>query len=199
MRYQLNPHFLFNTLNTISALVKFGENDKAYTMITQLGEFLRFSLDSDPAAMITLRQEVDALMLYLDIERTRFGDHLELQFDIDEQAKRAKVPSLLLQPLAENAIKYAIAVNEDGGTISLKASVENRELKIELADTGPGTAPQKRPARTGRRVGLRNTLERLKTLYNETYTFDINLRQCGGLKININIPYETDSEGHVEA
>jgi signal transduction histidine kinase len=192
LRYQLNPHFLFNTLNTIGALVKFDENEKAYAMISQLGEFLRFSLDSDPAAMISLQQEVDALMLFLDIEKTRFGEHLDLQFEIEEPAKQARVPSLLLQPLVENSIKYAIAVNEDGGTINLKAHVENDMLKIELADTGPGEATVKRPARTGRRVGLHNTLERLRTLYNETYTFDINLRRCGGLKINIHIPYETN-------
>jgi two-component system LytT family sensor kinase len=192
LRYQLNPHFLFNTLNAISALVKFEESDKAHKMITQLGEFLRYSLDSDPAAMITFEQEIDALMLYLDIERTRFGERLTLQFDIAEQAKRARVPSLLLQPLLENAVKYAIAVNENGGTIGLSATVENDELVIELTDTGPGTVTHKPSAKTGRRVGLRNTLERLKTLYNDAYVFDISLRSGGGLRTNIRIPYNTD-------
>jgi sensor histidine kinase YesM len=190
LRYQLNPHFLFNTLNAISALVKFGENDKAYKMISQLGEFLRFSLDNDPASMISLQQEVEALMLYLEIERTRFGEHLELQFDIDEQAKLARVPSLLLQPLVENAIKYAIAANEDGGKIQLIATVQDGELKIELTDTGPGETGGRPSPKTGRRVGLRNTLERLKTLYNDAYIFDISLRRYGGLRIKIHIPYE---------
>ncbi len=190
LRYQLNPHFLFNTLNTISALVKFKENEKAHKMITQLGHFLRYSLDNDPALKITLQQEVDALMLYLDIERTRFGERLILQLDIEEQAKQALVPSLLLQPLAENSIKYAIAVNENGGTITLKATVQGGELLIELTDTGPGTMSNRPSPRTGRRVGLHNTLQRLKTLYNDAYMFDIDLHSSGGLKINIRIPYD---------
>jgi two-component system LytT family sensor kinase len=190
LQYQLNPHFLFNTLNTISALVKFEENEKAHKMITQLGHFLRYSLDNDPALKISMEQEVAALMLYLDIERTRFGERLTLQFDVDEAAKRAQVPSLLLQPLAENSIKYAIAANENGGTIKLKATVQGGDLQIELTDTGPGTVSNRPAPRTGRRVGLHNTLQRLKTLYNDAYLFDINLHPSGGLKINIRIPYD---------
>jgi len=190
LQYQLNPHFLFNTLNSISALVKFQENEKARQMITQLGHFLRYSLDTDPALKISLQQEVDALMLYLDIEKTRFGDRLDLQFDIDEEAKRAQVPSLLLQPLVENSIKYAIAVNEHGGTIKLMATVENDDLQLELTDTGPGIASDRPKPKSGRRVGLHNTLQRLKTLYDDAYVFDINLQPSGGLKINIHIPYD---------
>jgi two-component system LytT family sensor kinase len=190
LQYQLNPHFLFNTLNTISALVKFEENEKAHKMITQLGHFLRYSLDNDPALKISMEQEIAALMLYLDIERTRFGERLTLQFDVDEAAKRAQVPSLLLQPLAENSIKYAIAANENGGTIKLKATVQGGDLQIELTDTGPGTVSNRPAPRTGRRVGLHNTLQRLKTLYNDAYLFDINLHPSGGLKINIRIPYD---------
>jgi len=190
LQYQLNPHFLFNTLNSISALVKFQETQKAQQMISQLGDFLRYSLDNDPALKISLQQEVEALMLYLDIERTRFGDRLNVQFDLDEKAKRAQVPSLLLQPLAENSIKYAIAVNENGGTIQLKATVDNDELQLELTDTGPGTLSNRPTPRSGRRVGLHNTLQRLNTLYDDAYVFDINLHPSGGLKINIRIPYD---------
>lgn len=190
LQYQLNPHFLFNTLNSISALVKFQESDKARKMITQLGHFLRYSLDNDPAVTISLQQEIEALMLYLDIQKTRFGDRLRLDFEIDEQASLAQVPSLLLQPLAENSIKYAISANEDGGTIRLRASVQEDELLLELSDTGPST-PSGLPApKSGRRVGLHNTLQRLKTLYDEAYVFDINLRPSGGLKVNIRIPYD---------
>ena len=190
LQYQLNPHFLFNTLNSISALVKFKEPEKAQKMITQLGHFLRYSLDSDPAIMISLEQEIEALMLYLDIERTRFGDRLALGFDIDEQAKQSQVPSLLLQPLVENSIKYAISANENGGTIRLKAVVQQGELQLQLTDTGPGKVSDQPAPRTGRRVGLHNTLQRLKTLYNEAYTFDIDLHPSGGLKIDIHIPFD---------
>jgi two-component system LytT family sensor kinase len=190
LQYQLNPHFLFNTLNSISALVKFQETEKAQRMITQLGHFLRYSLDNDPAIKISLQQEIDALMLYLDIEKTRFGDHLNLRFEVEEQAKLAQVPSLLLQPLAENSIKYAIALNEDGGTIKLKATVEEGELQLELTDTGPGSVSSQPRSKSGRRVGLHNTLQRLQTLYDDAYVFDINLRPSGGLKINIHIPFD---------
>lgn len=189
LQYQLNPHFLFNTLNSISALVKFQEAEKAQKMITQLGHFLRYSLDTDPARTISLQQEIEALMLYLDIEITRFGDRLKLDFETDEQAKRAQVPSLLLQPLAENSIKYAISANENGGTIKLRATVQQDELRLEITDTGPGVASDRPAPKTGRRVGLHNTLQRLKTLYDEAYMFDINLHPSGGLKISIRIPY----------
>lgn len=189
LQYQLNPHFLFNTLNSISALVKLDENTKARQMISQLGDFLRYSLDNDPALMISLQQEVDALMLYLEIEKTRFGDRLTLQFDIEKSARSAQVPSLLLQPLVENAVKYAIAVNEKGGTIALKARVEKNELLLELGDTGPGSKPLHPKPKSGRRVGLHNTLQRLRTLYDEAYLFDMDLNTSGGLKINIRIPH----------
>lgn len=189
LQYQLNPHFLFNTLNSISALVKFQEAEKAQKMITQLGHFLRYSLDTDPSLTISLQQEIEALMLYLDIERTRFGERLRLDFEVDEQAKRAQVPSLLLQPLAENSIKYAISANENGGTIKLRATVQQDELRLELTDTGPGATSEQPAPKTGRRVGLHNTLQRLKTLYDEAYMFDIDLHPSGGLKISIRIPY----------
>ena len=190
LKMQLHPHFLFNTLNSISALVKFKENEKAQRMITQLGHFLRYSLDSDPAIKISLEQEVEALMLYLEIEKTRFGEHLTLEFDITEEAKRARVPSLLLQPLVENSVKHAIAVNENGGIIKLNAMVDEGELQIELTDTGPGAVSNRSVPKSGRRVGLHNTLQRLKTLYDDAYVFDINLHPSGGLKIDIRIPFD---------
>jgi two-component system LytT family sensor kinase len=198
LRYQLNPHFLFNTLNNIGALVKFQETAKASRMIVQLGDFLRFSLDSDPTVMITLEQELDALMLYLNIEKTRLGNRLNLVFNVSEQAKSAKVPALLLQPLIENSIKYAISKNEDGGTIELKAIVEHGELKIELTDGGPdGVGQKEKRQKRGRRVGLHNTLERLKTLYKDAYLFDIGLRDAGGLRVRINIPFDSGKTSEI--
>ena len=194
LRYQLNPHFLFNTLNAISALVKFQETDKAHKMITKLGHFLRYSLDNNPALIISLQQEIEALMLYLDIEKTRFGDSLTVLFDVDELAKGARVPSLLLQPLFENSIKYAVAVNENGGTIKLTAIVENGSLQMELIDSGPGVKSNGTSPKTGRRVGLHNTLQRLKTLYEDAYVFDISLRETGGLRVKIHIPYRPNND-----
>jgi hypothetical protein len=114
LRYQLNPHFLFNTLNAISTLVLEQATDDANRMVTRLSSFLRHSLDNDPMQKVTLDQELAALKLYLDIEKVRFEDRLQLELDIEEQAATALIPSLLLQPLVENAIKYGIARSEEG-------------------------------------------------------------------------------------
>jgi hypothetical protein len=190
LRYQLNPHFLFNTLNTVNALIRTGDNRTAQKMVARLGDFLRYSLDSDPDLMIPLEQEVEALMRYLEIEKIRFGDRLELAFGIEGDAGRAMVPSLLLQPLVENSIKHAIAANEAGGTIGLGAKIEGRDLLLEVTDTGSGQELQPVIIGNGRGVGLENTLQRLKTLYNDAYAFDIRPLRESGLQVTIRIPYE---------
>jgi LytS/YehU family sensor histidine kinase len=161
-------------------------------MVARLGDFLRHSLESDPTLVITLEQEVEALMLYLEIEKIRFGDRLDLAFEVDGRAAQAMVPSLLLQPLVENSIKHAIGVNEEGGTISLDAEVVEDELRLVLSDTGAGAHEKPTSPEGSRRVGLENTLQRLKTLYNEAYVFDIQKRAHSGLQITICIPYRTE-------
>jgi len=190
LHYQLNPHFLFNTLNTVSALVRAQENRSAQKMIARLGDFLRHSLDIDPAQMITLNEEIDALMLYLDIEKIRFGERLRLEVDIEEPAGRGLVPSLLLQPLVENAVKHAIGLNENGGTIAISGRVTGHELCIVLTDTGSGESVTKVPSRSDRRVGLRNTLQRLQTLYEDAYVFEIGRRKQNGLRVTLRIPWQ---------
>ncbi len=127
LRYQLNPHFLFNTLNAISTLVLDGQNRIANLAVSRLSEFLRYTLDQDPMKKVTLRQELDALNLYLGIEKLRFGDRLKLEFDVDERSETALVPSLLLQPLVENSMKYAIAPREQGGSVTVIAGIEGGE------------------------------------------------------------------------
>ena len=129
LRYQLNPHFLFNTLNAISTLVLDNQNRTANLAVSRLSEFLRYTLDQDPMKKVTLRQELDALNLYLGIEKLRFGDRLRLEFDVDERAESALVPSLLLQPLVENAMKYAIAPREQGGAVTIIAGIEGGGLQ----------------------------------------------------------------------
>src|SRR5689334_7541459 len=121
LRYQLNPHFLFNTLNAISTLVLDGRRDTANGMVGSLSAFLRYSLDSDPVQRVTLAQEIDATNLYLGIEQLRFGERLRVKIAITPEARTALVPSLILQPLIENAVKYAISKREEGGTIELEA------------------------------------------------------------------------------
>jgi LytS/YehU family sensor histidine kinase len=188
LRYQLNPHFLFNTLNAISTLVLDGQNRIANLAVSRLSEFLRYSLDQDPMKKVTLRQELDALNLYLGIEKLRFGDRLKLEFDVDERTETALVPSLLLQPLVENAMKYAIAPREKGGSVTVIAGIEGNLLRLAVMDDGPGL-PVGGTAGIGRGVGLRNTRERLKVLYGDTHRIEV--ADAGpGLRVEMRLPLE---------
>ena len=191
LRYQINPHFLFNTLNAIYALIKLGDPQKALGMVGKLGNFLRYSLEYDPSLETSLEDEIHILRSYLDIEKVRFGNRLALEFDISDEAKSAKIPSLLLQPLIENSIKYAIACNEEGGFIKITAHVADQHLLLEVIDNGPGfqdSQPALDPTRKS--VGLRNTRERLSTLYGADYAFTISDNVPHGVHISIRIPYE---------
>ena len=193
LRYQLNPHFLFNTLNAISTLILERETADANRMVTRLSNFLRHSLDNDPMKMVTLEQELAALRLYLDIEKVRFEERLNLELDIEDAAQQALIPSLLLQPLVENAIKYGIARAEDGGTLRIAARVFAGDLLLQLSDDGPGAelVDGEIPGASG--VGLRNTRERLAELYGARHAFRLSPSEPHGLTVDIRIPYETNS------
>ena len=188
LRYQLNPHFLFNTLNAISTLVLDGQNRTANLAVSRLSEFLRYTLDQDPMKKVTLRQELDSLNLYLGIEKLRFGDRLRLEFDVDERAESALVPSLLLQPLVENSMKYAIAPREQGGAVTIIAGIEDGSLRLAVVDDGPGL-PAAAATGNGRGVGLRNTRERLKVLYGDTHRVEV-VDAAPGLRVEIRLPLE---------
>ena len=187
LRYQLNPHFLSNTLNAINSLIELGEADKAQKMTVQLSQFLRYSLDNDPDTLIPLQKEIDATNLYLEIEKTRFGDRLDIQYQISEEAYSAKVPSLLLQPIIENSMKHAISRNENGGKISIEARKEGSRLVLILSDTGNGK-PAKEPTLTG--VGLKNIQQRLKTLYNNDHELVFSNEIGPGLSTIIDLPFD---------
>ena len=191
LRYQLNPHFLFNTLNSINALISLHENEKAQEMIQMLSEFLRHSLEHDGIENVSLHEELKSLTLYLNIEKTRFGDRLLMEYDIESEARQAMVPGLILQPIIENSMKYAIAASEGGGTVSVKASIMDDDLLLEVSDSGPGISDMK--WMEGRGVGLRNTMDRLETLYGDNYNFGIFDRTPSGLSVQIRIPFQTDS------
>lgn len=193
LRYQLNPHFLFNTLNAINSLVGIEEPKRAQEMIVRLSQFLRYSLDNNPEMKIPLEREIEALMLYLEIEKTRFGERLKLDFQIDDDTKSALIPSLLLQPLIENSMKYAIAKSENGGEIRLRAHLYVKILVLELSDTGTGEKVQssKMQSGSGRGIGLRNTVDRLKAFYGSEFSFNLVPSSRGGLKTVIHIPYQT--------
>ena len=189
LRYQLNPHFLFNTLNSISTLVLLKQTDRANSMLSRLSSFLRYSLVGDPTQLVTLAQEVEALRLYLDIERMRFEERLRFTVNIDPRATQGQIPSLLLQPLVENAVKYAITPMEEGAEILLDARVAGDRLIISLADTGPGLndAPPKPNSSSG--VGLANIRDRLAQAYGNDHRFELGPNHPHGLIVTIDIPY----------
>ena len=189
LRYQLNPHFLFNTLNAISTLILDGSNKTANLAVTRLSDFLRYTLDNDPMKRVTLGSELDALDLYLEIEKVRFGDRLIIEKDIDDHAAKALVPSLILQPLIENAIKYAISPVENGGTLRISARVQQGTLVLQLSDTGPGLGNGNNGQKSSG-VGLKNTRERLQQLYGDAQAFTLAPNDPTGLTITINIPFE---------
>jgi two-component sensor histidine kinase len=193
LRYQLNPHFLFNTLNAISTLVLEQNTELANRMVTKLSSFLRYSLDNDPMQKITLEQELQALQLYLDIEKVRFEERLSLQLNIEESAKSALIPSLLLQPLIENAIKYGIARAEGGGHLVISARVFAGDLLLELSDDGPGCELVDGQIPEAKGVGLSNTRERLVTLYGSEHSIKLSHTDPHGLTICIRIPFTPKS------
>lgn len=189
LRYQLNPHFLFNTLNAISTLILDGANDTANKSVSRLSDFLRYTLDNDPLSRVTLGSELHALDLYLEIEKVRFGDRLIVEKLIESPAENALVPSLILQPLIENAVKYAITPSEDGGTLRISARVQRGVLVMQLSDTGPGLGNGKSNHKSSG-VGLKNTRDRLQQLYGDSQAFTLAPNEPSGLTITINLPFE---------
>lgn len=215
LRYQLNPHFLFNTLNSISTLVLLKQTAPANAMLMRLSNFLRHTLVSEPGATVTLAQEIETLQLYLDIERMRFEERLRTQFEIEEEARKARLPSMLLQPLIENAIKYAVSTQEEGARITLGARVILGKLQIVVEDTGPSleesdtrVLPLEKPhqnalldaqqpadvATKSTGVGLTNTRNRLFQAYGEAHRFFTNANPQGGFTVFIEIPFEPARE-----
>lgn len=193
LRYQLNPHFLFNTLNAISTLVLEKETKYANNMLSKLSSFLRYSLVNQPTQRTPLDQELYALGLYLDIEEVRFEERLTIEYDVDERTHTALIPSLILQPLIENAIKYAIAPSINGGTIRIVSTVHHHKLFLAVEDDGPGIDDVNNiTSTTGSGVGLSNTKERLIQIYGDSHTFKVENLENGGLSVQITIPLERD-------
>lgn len=201
LRYQLNPHFLFNTLNSISTLVLLKQTEPANAMLSRLSSFLRYTLINEPAGRVTVAQEVETLKLYLDIERMRFEDRLRTEFRIDPETEKGLLPSLLLQPLVENAIKYAVSPQESGAEITVITQLIGQNLRITVSDTGPGlqsnttdnrlsgvTYDGGEPVSTG--VGLANIKDRLVQAYGENHRFETVDPPEGGFAVVIELPCE---------
>ena len=205
LRYQLNPHFLFNTLNSISTLVLLKQTEPANAMLSRLSSFLRYTLINEPTGRVTVAQEVETLKLYLDIELMRFEERLRTTFRIDPASEDALLPSLLLQPLVENAIKYAVTPQESGAEITIATQLIGQNLRITVSDTGPGLQSGASDNRlsgvsfdggeavsTG--VGLANIRDRLAQAYGEQHRFETVEPAEGGFAVVIEIPVERREE-----
>ena len=194
LRYQLNPHFLFNTLNSISTLVLLKQTERANAMLARLSSFLRYTLANEPTAQVTLAQEVETLKLYLEIEKMRFEDRMRPHFRIDPGTIGARLPSLLLQPLIENAIKYAVTPRESGADIWISASRVGQKVRIEVADNGDGEGGGVSASQsTG--VGLTNIRDRLQQAYGEEQRFEARSNEHGGFSVIVEIPFESGDKG----
>lgn len=192
LRYQLNPHFLFNTLNSISTLVLLKQTERANAMLSRLSSFLRYTLANEPTAHVTVAQEVETLKLYLEIEKMRFEDRLRPKFEIDPAAERARLPSLLLQPLVENAIKYAVTPKEEGAEICVTARLNGDRVRIGVSDTGPGLQPTKNRPSLSTGVGIANIRERLQQSFGTDHRFELRAMPTGGFGVEIEIPFQVE-------
>lgn len=184
LKMQLHPHFLFNTLNSISVLMM-RDVELANRMLVRLSDLLRITLDSAGSQMVSLKQELDFLRGYLEIEKTRFQDRLTVNIDVPSAALDAQVPNLILQPLVENAIRHGITTRPGAGRIAIRANVENHSLHMQVSDDGPGIDHTFKKG-----IGLTNTEARLKQLYGPAHKFELANQPTGGLLVTITIPYK---------
>ena len=191
LRMQLNPHFLFNTLHTISALMHESPED-ADRIMARLSELLRVSLEQSDTQEVPLRQELSFLERYLEIEQTRFQERLAVERQIEPGLENALVPSLILQPLVENAIRHGVEPREDAGRVKIAARRLDGMLELKVSDNGPGL-PEAEAAPRREGVGLSNTRSRLSHLYGANHRFELTPASGGGLEVRLLIPCRTEA------
>jgi two-component system, LytTR family, sensor kinase len=191
LRAQLNPHFLFNTLNAVSALV---ERDPrgVRRMIARLSDLLRYTLDESTDAEVPLRRELDLLGEYVELMQIRFQGRLQVGMEIGDDVRDALVPNLILQPIMENAIKHGVGRVTGTGEITVRARRDDGALVVTIADNGPGPGGAGMPETSGGGVGLRNTNERLREMYGTPYTVTLRRGPAGGTEAEVLIPYHTE-------
>jgi len=194
LRYQINPHFLFNSLNAVSTLVTERRNDEAARMLARVSDFLRLTLTAPVRDEVALADEIDYVRQYLDIERVRFGDRLRTEIDIAPDVWEAAVPAFVLQPLIENAVRYAIAPRESGGAISVEARRSGDTLRVSIIDDGPGMRDEARGNGAGR-IGLANARDRLRELYGTRGRLELTNATGGGTHASIEVPFRRHSGG----
>ena len=192
LRMQLHPHFLFNTLNSIVGLVRDNRNQAAVNMLVGLSDLLRHALEHSARQEVELREELNFIKLYLSIQKTRFSDRLQIEFDIDPASTQALVPNLILQPLTENALRHGIARSAGSGLVGISSAVEDGHLRLIVYDNGAGL-PDDWQLKGSAGIGLANTAARLQQLYDDNHQFDIRNRDGGGVEVVIVMPLRLSS------
>jgi LytS/YehU family sensor histidine kinase len=187
LQMQLEPHFLFNTLNAITALVETGRQKQAAEMLSHLNAILKSTLKRTTPEKVPLSQELENVENYLAIEQVRFADRLRIEIKVEPGALDGLVPCFLLQPIVENAIRHGIAHCENEGVVEASAKREGDSLHLRVRDSGPGLSEQ---SQNGHGIGLRNTRERLAHFYQNEYAMQAQSLDAGGFEVAIRIPYE---------
>ncbi len=195
LKYQLNPHFLFNALNSVALLVRKDQRNDAIEAISRIADFMRISLERDDELEHNLSEEVDTLRLYIDIEKIRFCERLDVKFNISHTAGRARVPYLLLQPLFENAVKYGVGKSLSTTTVQLDAWIEHNRLELRVRDTGPGDVSLEQSGQSNLGIGLRNVEQRLRSAFADDFRFELVSNAPRGFCVEISIPAQFDRLG----
>src|SRR5271170_200485 len=187
LRRQIEPHFLFNTLNAVAGLVREGRNDTALSMIAGLSDFLRRTLEDSTRQQVALQEEMEFAQKYLDIQKVRFAERLQLHVEVPKELYGALVPSLILQPMVENAVKHGIAKRAQGGTIRISASRNNGMLTLSVCNDGPSLPADWEATRAG--IGISNVRTRLRSLYGKACELSMKNQSAGGVEVSVSLPF----------
>jgi LytS/YehU family sensor histidine kinase len=187
LRRQIEPHFLFNALNSIAGLVRDKQNDSAVTMIARLSELLRRVIEDPKRQLVTLAEEMEFSLNYIEIQKVRFDDRLQVNVDVAKELLSARVPSLLLQPLLENAVKHGISRRAQGGAIRISAARSNGTLTLRVYNDGPAFPPH--PQNTSG-VGMSNIRARLRSLYGDAFDLSVRNQSGDGVEVAVSVPFE---------
>ena len=192
LRRQIEPHFLFNTLNAIAALVREKRNDAAVSMIAELSDFLRRVIDDSNRQQVPLGEELEFALKYLDIQKVRFAERLQVSVSVPSELFATAVPSLILQPMVENAVKHGIAKRVQGGVIRIRAFPTDDKVTLSVYNDGPMLPQGWEQAPSG--IGLANVRSRLQSLYGKEFEVNIHNREPGGVEVSISVPLEQSIE-----
>lgn len=187
LRRQIEPHFLFNTLNAIAGLVREKRDDAAVSMIAGLSDFLRRVVNDSDRQQVPLEEELEFAQKYLDIQKVRFAERLQTSMDVPNELLPAQVPSLILQPMVENAVKHGIAKRVQGGAIRIAASRSNGRLTIRVYNDGPGLPAGWETANSG--IGISNVRTRLQSLYGNAFELSMKNQEPGGVEVSVSVPF----------